>query len=154
MRAGETSGFSSPSHITISHRHPAALFSRRGAEVDLGRGADALFVLDGELRLFLIAEHHRGEVARKLPHHYVVPLHRLDVTVACDGDPVLRVLELRLQIAKIGVRLELGITLDDDQQSRKRGGELPLRRLKLCERAGIVDELGCGLDRADPRARW
>src|SRR3954471_14156266 len=117
------------------------------AEIHLGRLGDLTLVLDREVCLRLVAERHRGQVRRELAHGDVVLLDRLDVAVARDRDAVLRALELRLQVAEIGVGLELRIVLRDHQQARKRAAELTLRGLELGKRLGIVDELGRRLDR-------
>ena len=92
---------------------------------------DFALVLDREVGLGLEAEHHRGQVRREGAHGDVVVLHRLDVAVAGHRDAVLGALELRLQIAEVGVRLELRIVLGHHQQARKRAGELALRSLEL-----------------------
>src|ERR1700744_1681400 len=74
-------------------RDRLVLFSRCGRrcriEIDLRRGRDFLLVLDGKIGLFLVAEHHRGEVIRERADADVVVLHRLDVAVARHGDAVL-----------------------------------------------------------------
>src|SRR3954471_19596181 len=63
------------------------LFGRRGRrggeiEVDLGRYGNLFLVLDREIRLFLVAEHHRGQVGRERADGHVIVLHRLDIAVA------------------------------------------------------------------------
>src|SRR5690606_7786177 len=78
---------------------------------------------------------------------------RVDVTIARDGDAVLRAFELSLKIAEIRVRLELRIALHDDQEPRQRTRELALRGLELLERLRIFDELRCRLYAADARSR-
>src|ERR1035437_3954540 len=124
---------------------------RRGrrATVDLWRFRDFLLVLDRELRLLLETEQHCGQVARERAHHHVVLLHCLDVAVARDRDAVLGALELRLQIAEVGVRLQLRIILGDHQQPRQRRRQLALGCDKFLECGRIVDEFGRGLDRPD-----
>ena len=61
-------------------------------------------------------------------------LHGLDVAVARHGDAVLRALELRLQVAEILVRLQLGIVLGDRDQALQRLRQLALRCLELLQR--------------------
>src|SRR4249919_2030235 len=68
------------------------------AEIDLGRFLDLLLVLDGEVRLGLVAEHHRGEVLREGADEGVVVLNRGDVTLAFHRDAVLGTFQLRLQL--------------------------------------------------------
>src|SRR6185369_5339031 len=123
------------------------------AELDLGRRGDLALVLDGEIGLGLVAERHRGQVRGELTHRDVVLLDRLDVAVARDRDAVLRALELRLQIAEVGVRLELRIVFRDHQEPRKRARQLALRLLEALEGLRVVDELRSGLDRSDARTR-
>ena len=73
----------------------------------VGALLDLRFVLDGEVRLGLVAEHHRGQVHRELADVGVVVLHRLDVAAARDGDAVLGAFQLRLQVAEVLVGLEV-----------------------------------------------
>src|SRR5262245_17763209 len=157
-----TSAAAIPAHSSAraSTRASTELLRRRsrwragaGAEVDRGRPGDRLLVLDREARLRLEAEDLGGEVGRERAHDHVELAHGLDEAVARDGDPVLGALELRLQVAESLVGLELGVVLRDDEQARERGGHLVLRGLELGERLGVVDELGCGRDAADPRPR-
>src|SRR5690606_646805 len=123
------------------------------AEVDLGRRGDRALVLDGEVRLHLVAEEHRRQVGREGAHRDVVALHRLDVAVPRHGDPVLGALELGLQVAEIGVGLELRVVLGDDEEPRERAAQVALGFLELPERLRILDELGRRLDGAHARAR-
>src|SRR2546421_6791283 len=51
----------------------------------------------------------RGEVGGELARKDVVVLHRLDEAVASGGDAVLGAFELRLQLAEVGVALQLRI---------------------------------------------
>src|SRR5216683_7258958 len=82
----------------------AALLRRRSgsgsrlAEIDRRRHADALLVLDREVRLDVHLEQHGREVGRERAHRGVEFLHRLDIAVARHRDAVLRALELRLQV--------------------------------------------------------
>src|SRR6266581_1968829 len=122
-------------------------------EVNFRRLRDRLFVLYGELRLVLEAEQHGGEIARERAHRDVVLLHRLDVALARHRDAVLGALELRLEVAEVGVGLELRVALGDHQQPRQRRGQLALRGGELLERGRIVDQLRRRLDRAHPGAR-
>src|SRR5207247_2003488 len=91
---------------------------RRGglAEIDRRRLGDGLFVFDAEARLHRVAEQHRRQVDRKLAYEHVVFLYGFYVAVARDGNAVLRALELRLQVAEVRVRLELGIILGDEPE--------------------------------------
>ena len=122
-------------------------------EANRRRLRDLRLVLDREVRLRLVAEHHGGEVGREAAHGHVVVLHRRDVAVARHRDPVLRALELRLQVAEVLIRLQLGVALDDDHEPRQRARELALRRLELLERLRVVDELGRRLDAVRLSAR-
>src|SRR5204863_4051246 len=128
---------------------------RRGglAEIDRRRLGDGLFVLDTEARLHRVAEQHRRQVDRKLAYEHVVFLYGLYVAIARDGNAVLRALELRLQVAEVRVRLELGIILGDEQEPRESARHSRLRLLEAPERRFVVEELGCRLDAADARAR-
>src|SRR5262249_11039723 len=78
-------------------------------EADRGGGGDLLLIGDREVGLDLEAEHLRGDIGREAAHRHVEILHRLDVAVARDGDAVFGALQLRLQIAKVLVRLQLWI---------------------------------------------
>src|SRR5436190_86066 len=84
-------------------------------EINFRRRRNRLLVVDGELRLFLEAERHGGQVARKGAHRHVVFLHCLDVALPCDRDAVLGAFELRLKVAEVGVGLELRVGLGDHQ---------------------------------------
>jgi hypothetical protein len=123
---------------------------RRRTEVDLRRLLDLGRVLDGEVGLGLVAEHHRREVDRELPDVGVVVLHRADVTLALDGDAVLGAFQLRLQLQEVLVGLELRIVLADHQQAPDRALQLALRLLELLQRGRIV---GVDVDAADLGAR-
>src|SRR5262249_24305875 len=68
------------------------------AEIDGRRGRNRFLVFDREIRLGLVAEHHRSEILREAAHVGVVVLNRRDVAIARDGDAVLGAFELRLQI--------------------------------------------------------
>src|SRR5712691_9628337 len=119
------------------------LLLRRGwrrllAEIHLRRSRDRLLVLDAEVGLDPVAEHHRRQVDRKLAYQHVVFLHRLDVAVARDRDAVLRALELRLEVAKVRVRLELGIVFRNHEQPRKSARHARLRLLEAPERGFVV----------------
>src|SRR5437588_5232371 len=48
---------------------------RRRIEIDLGRGRDLLFVVDREVRLFLVSERHRRQVDRERAYRHIVVLH-------------------------------------------------------------------------------
>src|SRR5437773_4562186 len=128
---------------------------RRGglAEIDRRRLGDGLFVLDTEARLHRVAEQHRRQVDRELAYEHVVSLYGFYVAVARDGNAVLRALELRLQVAEIRVRLELGIVLGDEQEPRESARHSRLRLLEAPERRFVVEELGRRVGAADPRAR-
>src|SRR6201991_1183905 len=69
-------------------------------EIDLGRSRDFLLVLDREVRLLLVAEHHRRQVVGERAYRDVIVLHRLDVAVARHRDAVLGAFQLRHQIAE------------------------------------------------------
>src|SRR4249919_2453700 len=111
---------------------------RRGVEVDVRRLLDLLLVLDGEVGLGSVVEHHRRQVHRELADVGVVVLHGLDVAAACDGDAVLRAFKLRLQVAEGLVRLEVGIVLGDDEQAAQRARQLALRLLELGKRRRVI----------------
>src|SRR5687767_12298175 len=119
------------------------------AEVDLGRLADRLLVLDRELRLLLVTQHHRREIGRELPHGHVVLLHGLDEALTRHGYAILRALALRQHAPEIGVGLDVGVVRRHHQQAGKRRRKLALRLLEPGECRRIVDQLRCGLDRAD-----
>src|SRR6478752_6412298 len=57
-----------------------------GAEVDRRGFGDRLLVLDRELRLRLVAEHHGSQVVRELTDQHVVVRRSLDEALAGDGD--------------------------------------------------------------------
>src|SRR5688572_16987365 len=122
------------------------------AEIHLGRLADFLLVLDGELRLFLVAEQHRRQIGRELAHGRVVFLDRLDIAVTRDRDAVFGTFQLGLQVAEVGIRLELRIVLRHHQEPRQRRRQFALRLLEPRESLRIVHELGRGLYRAHFRA--
>src|ERR1700728_4602014 len=98
----------------------AGLLGGRGRrsriEIHFRRGRNFLFVLDRKIRLLLVSEHHRGQVVRKGADADIVILHRLDVAVARHGDAVLGAFELRHQIVKQRVGLQLRIVFGDDQK--------------------------------------
>src|SRR5580704_3868187 len=71
-----------------------------GAEIDLRRRGDFLLVLDREVRLLLVAEHHRRQIVREGADADVIILHRLDVAVARHGDAVLGAFKLRHQVVE------------------------------------------------------
>src|SRR5579872_5150035 len=48
-----------------SHHNRLFRRRRRGIEIHLWRGRDFLFVVDREIGLFLVAEHHRREIVRE-----------------------------------------------------------------------------------------
>src|SRR5208283_364043 len=73
---------------------------RRRREIHGRRLGNRRFVLDGEIRLLLVAELHRRQIGGERSHRDVVVLYRLDVAVARHGDAILRALELGLQIAE------------------------------------------------------
>src|SRR5262245_24404015 len=123
------------------------------AEVHLGRGLDLALVLDREVGLGLVAEDHGRQIHRKFADQHVVLLDRLDVAVARHTDAVLRALELRLQLEKVLVRLELRILLDDHEQARQRARQFALRLLEPLHSRGIVQHVRRDLDLADARAR-
>src|SRR5437868_8731863 len=117
-----TSPWAAPNQHSVSARMKALaadvadklmvpLLGRRGRriEIDLGRGRDFLFIVDREIRLFLVAERHRGEVGGERADGHVIVLHCFDVAVARHCDAVFGALELRHQIVKQRVRFELRI---------------------------------------------
>src|SRR6185295_8026285 len=62
---------------------------RRRIEIHLRRRRDRLLVLDREVRLLLVAEHHRRQIVREGADADVIILHRLDVAVARNRNAVL-----------------------------------------------------------------
>src|SRR5581483_233919 len=128
--------------------------TRRRSKIHLRRTGDFALVFDREVRLRFEAEDHGRQVGRKGTDRDVVVLHRLDVTVARDRDAVLRALELRLQIAEVGVGLELRIVFGDDQQTRQCRRQLALRRDEALKRGRVVHQRGRRLDGADFGARF
>src|SRR5712671_29641 len=127
--------------------------SRRRIEIHLRRDRNFLLVLDREIRLLLVAEHHRRQIVRKGADADVIFLHRLDIAVARHGDAVLGALKLRHQVAEQRVRLELRIIFGHDEQSRQRAGQFALRGGEFLERRGIVQHFRRRLDAADLGAR-
>src|SRR5947207_4161539 len=113
-----------------------------------------------EVRLLLEAgeagNHARGE----LQDVGVVLLRGFVEAAALDGDAVLRPFELRLQLEEVLVRFQLGIFLDDDEQSRQRTGESGLRLLELLHRLRTVRDVrgaarrAAGGDLSDARTRF
>ena len=128
--------FSSRRRARAARLRPASP-TATGVEVSkltVGARRNRGFVLHGEVGLHLEVEHLRREVGRELAHRDVVGAHRIDVAVARHGDAVLRAFELRLQVAEIRVRLELGIVLGDGEQALQRLRQFALRRLEFLER--------------------
>src|SRR5882724_1217479 len=154
-KADSAKSSAAPAAARPSRRWSIELLGGRSrlAEIDRRRLGDGFLVLDGEVGLGLVAEHHRRQVDRELADEHVVFLHRLDVAVARHRDAVFRALELRLQVAEIGVRLELRVILRDHEQSRQRVAHRALRLLEAPERRRVVEQLGRGLDAAHARAR-
>src|SRR5260221_2863298 len=127
--------------------------SRLGRKIHLRRARDGLLVLDREGRLFLVAEHHCREVGRELTREDVVFLHRLDEAVARGRDPILGAFELRLQVAEVGVALQLRIGLRDHEEAAQRAGQLALSLLEFLHRRGIVEGVGRDVHRGGAGAR-
>src|SRR4051812_33943359 len=124
-------------------------------ELDLRRFAASR----GSLEVRLLREAAAGDDARgELEDVRVVVLRLLVVPLALDRDAILRSFELPLQLKKVLVRLELGIALDDDEQSRQCAGEPRLRLLELLHGLRIVRDVcsaaGCAArgDLSDARA--
>src|SRR3954452_9872050 len=105
---------------------------RRGRriEIDFWRCRNFLLVLDGKIRLFLVAEHHRGQVGRERADGDVIVLHRLDIAVARHRDAVLGAFQLRHQIAEQRVRFQLRIIFGHHEEPRQCAGELALGLLE------------------------
>ena len=101
-----------------ARRGSAVARRSRRVELDFGRLGKRALVLDRKLWLLLVPERHRGEIARERAHRDVVLLYRLDITIARNGDAILRAFELSLQVAKIRVGFKLRIILDDNQEAR------------------------------------
>src|SRR6202046_831539 len=118
----------------------AGLFGRRRVEIHLRRGRDFLFVLDREVRLRLVSEHHRRQVGRERTNGHIIVLYRLDIAIARYRDAIFSHLQMRHQVAKHRVGYELRVFLGHDQQLGQRAGEFALRGLEFRERSGIVDE--------------
>ena len=141
-----------PAVIHRTHAEPAkgaALFRSAGASAGCAGGVSKStaggreivgLVLDGEIRLHVVAEHLRGQVDRELPDRRVEGLHGLDVAVARHGDAILGALELRLQVAEVLVGFQVRIPLDDHEQAFQRAGQLALGCLEFLQRFGIVDQ--------------
>ena len=79
-------------------------------------------------------------------------LRHLVESPAFDGDAILRPLELRLQLQEILIRFEIGIPLDDDEQSRECVAQSRLRRLELRECLRIVRDVALRSRRAAGRS--
>src|SRR5690606_25373846 len=118
-------------------RRAGAGSSRVGlAEVHRRRVLDRLDVVHGEVRPGVVAEQLGGEVDRETTDVGVVVLHRLDVTLALDGDPVLRALQLRLQLQEVLVGPELRVVVARPQRSPAGAVQLALRLLEPSPRLG------------------
>src|SRR5205814_9807966 len=84
-RAGTTQPTSSARRTALAAFIAACrLFRRRRRwiEVDLRCDRNFLLVVDREIRLFLVAERHSGQIVRKGADADVIFMHRLDVVVA------------------------------------------------------------------------
>src|SRR2546421_11785249 len=68
----------------IADKRMVPLLGWRGRriEIDLGRGRDLLFIVDREVRVFLVSECHRGEIGRERTDGHLIDLHLFDVTAA------------------------------------------------------------------------
>ena len=104
----------------------------RHLELDAGRGLGARLRLEVGLLREPAAERAGDDVPRERVARAVERLRGLHETHPLDGDAVLRPFELNLQIAEGLRRLQVGITLDDDQQLRQRRRQLILRVAEAC----------------------
>src|SRR5215210_962056 len=93
-------------------------------------------------RLRVRIEDRRDPAPRDGAQLGVVLAHRADVVAARDRDAVLGALELRLQGEEIGVRLQLGIALDGDEEAAESARELVLRLLEFPEFLRVGDGRG------------
>src|SRR5688572_16486732 len=90
-------------------------------ELDVRSLAAARSALEVSLRFE--SAHARHHARREAADGGVVRGGHLVEALALHGDAVLGSFELRLQLQEIPVRLQIGILLDDDEQSRKSAGE-------------------------------
>src|SRR5262245_10452440 len=102
--AGSATSNAAPAAIAATQRLSIRVISCRSRPSGL---RDRLLVLDREVGLGLVAEHHRGQVDRELADEHVVLLYRLDVAVARHRDAVFCSRDLGLELAEIPVGLDL-----------------------------------------------
>ena len=86
------------------------------SELDPRRLPDGRF-LDLEIRLLFEVEQAAHDVRRDGLERRVVAQHRVVVDLARDGDLLLRVLELRLQLLEVLRRAQLRVVLRDGEQA-------------------------------------
>src|SRR5574337_484817 len=98
-----------------------------------------------EKRLRTEAGGPRDDTGGKEVEARVVVPHGLIEASSLDGDSILGPFELGLQRQEILIRLEIGVSFDDDEQSAQRPRELVLDQLKALERLRIVQRLGAEL---------
>src|SRR5205814_4285348 len=89
----------------------------------------------------------RDDVSGELADGGVVLLRRLVVALTFDRDAILRSFELRLKLEEILIRFQVGITLDDDEESRQRIRESGLRLFELRHRRRISRRIRRGATR-------
>ncbi len=82
---------------------------------------DLEVLADGE------AEGPGDDQAREGLHGVVVGQYRVVVHLAADGDAILGLGELGLQLAEVLVGLQLGVRLCDGEETAERGSEDPFR---------------------------
>ena len=93
------------------------------------------FVLDFEELSDREAERACDDEARERLHRVVVGEHGVVVDLPADGDLVLRLGELGLELAEVLVGLELGIGLGDREEPAERRAENALGLCGLCRRS-------------------
>src|SRR2546428_1388959 len=101
-----------------------------------------------EVRLRLEPGEVRHQIRRELDYGGIELLRHLVVSAAFDGDAVFGSFQLRLQLEEILIRLQFGIALNDDEQSRQRVAQAVLRRLELGQGLRIVGSVGLRSRRA------
>ena len=128
----------------------AAEATGRALESDL-RCLALRLVLDFEELADREAERAGDDEARERLHRVVVREHGVVVDLAADGDLVLRLGELGLELPEVLVGLELGIRLGDREEPAERRAEDPLGLAGLCRGLRVLGaraRLGDGLERA------
>src|SRR6266852_7248258 len=99
----------------------------------LARCSRARLCLEIGLLVEAVAEEASEEGRRKTVALGVDLARRIVEAHALDRNAVLGALELRLQVAEVRRRLELGVLLRNDEQPRQRRRELSLRLFEIAK---------------------